>query len=137
MKKKWGVVQLVGHLTVNEDGEGSNPSAPAKFAVLDLKKILHIQKSRQGLGFLLRMRSVRGGAGGKSRRGPFSGQDRIERRTGSAENSQRNNVALTPLSGKARVAPTLPAAIHRFHVGITHFLEALRHQRRAKSATAV
>jgi hypothetical protein len=25
----WGVVQLVGHLTVNEDGEGSNPSAPA------------------------------------------------------------------------------------------------------------
>jgi hypothetical protein len=35
MKKKWGVVQLVGHLTVNEDGEGSNPSAPAKFAVLD------------------------------------------------------------------------------------------------------
>src|SRR5260370_3268323 len=28
---RWGVVQLVGHLTVNEDGEGSNPSAPAKF----------------------------------------------------------------------------------------------------------
>ena len=27
---RWGVVQLVGHLTVNEDGEGSNPSAPAK-----------------------------------------------------------------------------------------------------------
>ena len=27
----WGVVQLVGHLTVNEDGEGSNPSAPANF----------------------------------------------------------------------------------------------------------
>jgi hypothetical protein len=25
------VVQLVGHLTVNEDGEGSNPSAPASF----------------------------------------------------------------------------------------------------------
>jgi hypothetical protein len=24
------VVQSVGHLTVNEDGEGSNPSAPAK-----------------------------------------------------------------------------------------------------------
>jgi hypothetical protein len=35
MKKKWGVVQLVGHLTVNEDGEGSNPSAPAKFAFLN------------------------------------------------------------------------------------------------------
>ncbi len=29
--RRWGVVQLVGHLTVNEDGEGSNPSAPAKF----------------------------------------------------------------------------------------------------------
>ena len=27
--RRWGVVQLVGHLTVNEDGEGSNPSAPA------------------------------------------------------------------------------------------------------------
>ena len=26
---RWGVVQPVGHLTVNEDGEGSNPSAPA------------------------------------------------------------------------------------------------------------
>src|SRR5271167_942758 len=30
-KHRWGVVQLVGHLTVNEDGEGSNPSAPANF----------------------------------------------------------------------------------------------------------
>ena len=30
-KACWGVVQLVGHLTVNEDGEGSNPSAPANF----------------------------------------------------------------------------------------------------------
>lgn len=28
---RWGVVQPVGHLTVNEDGEGSNPSAPANF----------------------------------------------------------------------------------------------------------
>ena len=28
-KARWGVVQPVGHLTVNEDGEGSNPSAPA------------------------------------------------------------------------------------------------------------
>jgi hypothetical protein len=27
----WGVVQLVGHLTVNEDGVGSSPTAPAKF----------------------------------------------------------------------------------------------------------
>ena len=29
----WGVVQPVGHLTVNEDGEGSNPSAPANFSL--------------------------------------------------------------------------------------------------------
>jgi hypothetical protein len=29
LSRCWGVVQLVGHLTVNEDGEGSNPSAPA------------------------------------------------------------------------------------------------------------
>ena len=28
--RRWGVVQLVGHHTVNVDGEGSNPSAPAK-----------------------------------------------------------------------------------------------------------
>src|SRR5260370_22448743 len=30
--RRWGVVQLVGHLTVNEDGEGSNPSAPANLS---------------------------------------------------------------------------------------------------------
>ena len=30
-ERRWGVVQPVGHLTVNEDGEGSNPSAPARF----------------------------------------------------------------------------------------------------------
>jgi hypothetical protein len=30
-ERRWGVVQPVGHLTVNEDGEGSNPSAPANF----------------------------------------------------------------------------------------------------------
>src|SRR5579859_1253183 len=30
-RARWGVVQPVGHLTVNEDGEGSNPSAPANF----------------------------------------------------------------------------------------------------------
>ena len=29
---RWGVVQPVGHLTVNEDGEGSNPSAPANLS---------------------------------------------------------------------------------------------------------
>jgi hypothetical protein len=33
MSARWGVVQLVGHLTVNEDGEGSNPSAPANFSL--------------------------------------------------------------------------------------------------------
>ena len=30
-ERRWGVVQPVGHHTVNVDGEGSNPSAPAKF----------------------------------------------------------------------------------------------------------
>jgi hypothetical protein len=29
-ERGWGVVQPVGHHTVNVDGEGSNPSAPAK-----------------------------------------------------------------------------------------------------------
>jgi hypothetical protein len=29
MLKSWGVVQSVGHLTVNEDGGGSSPPAPA------------------------------------------------------------------------------------------------------------
>ena len=29
LKNGWGVVQLVGHLTVNEDGVGSSPTAPA------------------------------------------------------------------------------------------------------------
>src|ERR1700722_6704154 len=33
---RWGVVQPVGHLTVNEDGEGSNPSAPANFFLLKM-----------------------------------------------------------------------------------------------------
>src|SRR5665213_177025 len=31
----WGVVQLVGHLTVNEDGVGSSPTAPAKFSAVE------------------------------------------------------------------------------------------------------
>ena len=30
---RWGVVQPVGHRTVNADGEGSNPSAPAIHSV--------------------------------------------------------------------------------------------------------
>jgi hypothetical protein len=29
MTDYWGVVQSVGHLTVNEDGVGSSPTAPA------------------------------------------------------------------------------------------------------------
>ena len=28
-RRRWGVVQSVGHLTVNEDGVGSSPTAPA------------------------------------------------------------------------------------------------------------
>jgi hypothetical protein len=31
-ERRWGVVQPVGHHTVNVDGEGSNPSAPANFS---------------------------------------------------------------------------------------------------------
>jgi hypothetical protein len=38
MQTRWGVVQLVGHLTVNEDGEGSNPSAPANFLFLKSRR---------------------------------------------------------------------------------------------------
>jgi hypothetical protein len=32
-ERRWGVVQPVGHHTVNVDGEGSNPSAPANFTL--------------------------------------------------------------------------------------------------------
>ena len=53
---RWGVVQLVGHLTVNEDGEGSNPSAPAnsppapRMMVLRARIVLiPIALSNQGL----------------------------------------------------------------------------------------
>ena len=43
----WGVVQLVGHLTVNEDGEGSNPSAPAKLTDFTATYFFHFyQKAR-------------------------------------------------------------------------------------------
>src|SRR5882762_4132043 len=31
---RWGVVQPVGHHTVNVDGEGSNPSAPANLILI-------------------------------------------------------------------------------------------------------
>ena len=44
---RWGVVQLVGHLTVNEDGEGSNPSAPAKFA--DSAKVIFLFSNKMML----------------------------------------------------------------------------------------
>src|SRR6202161_4503734 len=30
LRHRWGVVQSVGHLTVNEDGVGSSPTAPGK-----------------------------------------------------------------------------------------------------------
>ena len=33
MLNGWGVVQLVGRLTVNEDGVGSSPTAPANYPV--------------------------------------------------------------------------------------------------------
>ena len=36
LQPRWGVVQPVGHHTVNVDGEGSNPSAPAKFSLIVL-----------------------------------------------------------------------------------------------------
>lgn len=34
---RWGVVQSVGHRTVNADGEGSSPSAPAKLSLYNQK----------------------------------------------------------------------------------------------------
>src|SRR5256886_5597740 len=49
-RARWGVVQLVGHLTVNEDGEGSNPSAPAKFLPIQRdKKSLRLSPSRSAI----------------------------------------------------------------------------------------
>src|SRR5271170_5444748 len=38
---------------------------------------------------------------------------------------------------EARLDPTLPTAVHRFHVGVAHFLQVLRRQRRAKPAAAI
>jgi hypothetical protein len=67
-KACWGVVQLVGHLTVNEDGEGSNPSAPANSLAYE----------------------------------------RVTK--------------LTLRGGQTRFQPALPAAVHRFDVGVAHFL---------------
>ena len=45
---RWGVVQPVGHLTVNEDGEGSNPSAPANFPNGSASSILLRWQARFG-----------------------------------------------------------------------------------------
>ncbi len=40
----WGVVQPVGHRTVNADGEGSNPSAPAKISAGSARQGLVVGK---------------------------------------------------------------------------------------------
>ena len=48
-RARWGVVQLVGHLTVNEDGEGSNPSAPAKFSATTLLKTCPLRPASRRL----------------------------------------------------------------------------------------
>ena len=45
-RARWGVVQLVGHLTVNEDGEGSNPSAPANFPLESLGTVVKKHERR-------------------------------------------------------------------------------------------
>src|SRR6266481_5323890 len=46
----WGVVQLVGHLTVNEDGVGSSPTAPAncpnRTATVFLGLVANCRKAR-------------------------------------------------------------------------------------------
>jgi hypothetical protein len=49
-RRCWGVVQLVGHLTVNEAGEGSNPSAPANFPIVDQR---NFRIARSGLELLV------------------------------------------------------------------------------------
>jgi len=52
LPNRWGVVQLVGHLTVNEDGEGSNPSAPANFFQLPIS-LPHVHRNRRSNGVAL------------------------------------------------------------------------------------
>jgi hypothetical protein len=52
-RRCWGVVQLVGHLTVNEAGEGSSPSAPAKFLIVDLRIFRMARFRPETLGFVL------------------------------------------------------------------------------------
>src|SRR6266705_6494535 len=85
-KRRWGVVQPVGHLTVNEDGGGSNPPAPANSLPAE-------KQNRKKLLSLGRRQS-----GGN---------------------------------------PALPSAVHRFHVGVTHFLKIFRGQRGTEAATTV
>jgi hypothetical protein len=38
---------------------------------------------------------------------------------------------------EARFDPAPPTAVHRFHVGVAHFLQVFRRQRRAKPAAAI
>jgi hypothetical protein len=49
---RWGVVQLVGHLTVNEDGEGSNPSAPANSLLENLIQAMQPFSTRDASPFV-------------------------------------------------------------------------------------
>src|SRR5260370_23466191 len=48
--------------------------------------------------------------------------------------------SLTPLvfgDRQARIQPAFPAAVHRFHVVVAHFLEIVRHQRGTESAATI
>ncbi len=49
---RWGVVQLVGHLTVNEDGEGSNPSAPANSLLENLIRAMQFLSTNKASPFV-------------------------------------------------------------------------------------
>jgi hypothetical protein len=82
-KCRWGVVQPVGHHTVNVDGEGSNPSAPANFPIITGTRSLPL-RSRQTC-----------------------------------------------------IEPAAPAAVHRFHVGVAHFLQIIGGERGAETAAAI
>ena len=46
-ERRWGVVQSVGHRTVNADGEGSNPSAPANSSQF---KTCHVRRQSLAIG---------------------------------------------------------------------------------------
>jgi hypothetical protein len=47
----WGVVQLVGHLTVNEAGVGSSPTAPANLKAIHCKYLVGIWAEVAGSAF--------------------------------------------------------------------------------------